>query len=112
MIELAFYNFFSVSSVLRLVGQFLFLSYLGKTRLLHIINVSKYLFVLQVKDGVSVADELVVEGNNDLKQCLLQKNSTKKELQRAQCKIETGMKRRQELEEEKQVLEKRLKELE
>ena len=71
MIEVAFYSFFSVSSVLRLVAQFLFLLYLGKTRLLQIINVSKYLFVLQVKDGVSIADELVVEGNNDLKQRLL-----------------------------------------
>ena len=71
MIEVAFYSFFSVSSILRLVAQFLFLLYLGKTRLLQIINVSKYLFVLQVKDGVSIADELVVEGNNDLKQRLL-----------------------------------------
>ena len=70
MTEVAFYNFFSVSSVLRLVAQFLFLLYLGKTRLLQIINVSKYLFFLQVKDGVSVADELV-GGNNDLKQRLL-----------------------------------------
>ena len=71
MIEVAFYSFFSVSSILRLVAQFLFLLYLGKTRLLQIINVSKYLFVLQVKDVVSIADELVVEGNNDLKQRLL-----------------------------------------
>ena len=41
-----------------------------------------------------------------------QKTSTRTELQRAQRKIETGMKRRQELQEEKSILEKKRKELE
>ncbi|XP_065681343.1 uncharacterized protein LOC136094973 [Hydra vulgaris] len=67
--------------------------------------------IQQIKNGLSVADDLVFEGNSDLKKCLLQKNSTRNELQRAQCKIETGMKRRQELADEQDVLEKRSKEL-
>ena len=66
---------------------------------------------MQIKDGLSVADDLVVEGNSDLKKCLLQKNNTRNELQQAQCKIETGMKRRQELVKEQNVLKKRSKEL-
>ena len=44
--------------------------------------------------------------------CLLQKRSTRKELQRAQSKIETGLKRRQELSEEQQVITKKIKDLE
>ena len=63
-------------------------------------------------DGLAIADELVVEGNSLLKKCLLQKTSIRSELERAQSKIETGMKRRQELQEEKLILEKRRKELE
>ena len=45
------------------------------------------------------------------KNSLLQKNTTRADLQQALCKIETEIKRRQELEEEKSVLEKRRKEL-
>ena len=60
----------------------------------------------QVNDGFVVADELVCEGNQELKNCLLQKNSSRSALQRAQSKIETGMKRRAELSEQKDVLEK------
>ena len=52
------------------------------------------------------------EGNDELKNCLLQKTSTRKELQRAQSSIGTGMKTRQELSEEQQVMTKRIKELE
>ena len=59
-----------------------------------------------------MADELVVKGNSELKKCLLQKPITQTELQRAQSKIETSMKRRQELQEEKSILEKKRKELE
>ena len=39
----------------------------------------------------------VKEDNDELKNSLLQKTRTQKELQRAQSRIETGMKRRQEL---------------
>ena len=67
-----------------------------------------YLFVLQVEDGVSLADELV---NNDSKPCLLQKSSTKKNFKGPSVRLKQ-MKRRQELEEEKQFLEKGLKEFE
>ena len=56
-----------------------------------------------------MADELVVKGNSELKKCLLQKTITQTELQRAQSKIETSMKRRQELQEEKSILEKKKK---
>ena len=51
----------------------------------------------QVSNGLTVADDIAKEGNDELKQCLLQKTSTRKDLQRAQSKIEIGMKRRQEL---------------
>ena len=67
--------------------------------------------VRQISDGLAVADYVVKEGNDELKNCLLQKASTLKELQRAQSKIETGMKKRQELSEEQQVITKRIKEL-
>ena len=49
--------------------------------------------VRQISDGLAVADDIVKEGNNELKNCLLQKTSTQKELQRAQSKIETGIKK-------------------
>ena len=77
-------------------------------------NVTNFLFIceFQITDSLVIADELVVEGNKELKKCLLQKTSTRTELQRAQSKIESGMKRRQELQEEKLILEKRRKELE
>ena len=52
------------------------------------------------------------EGNDELKNCFLQKTSTRKELQRAQSNIGTGIKTRQELSEEQQVMTKRIKELE
>ena len=55
--------------------------------------------VCQISDGLAVADDIVKEGNDELKNCLFQKTSTWKELQRAQSKIETGMKRRLELSE-------------
>lgn len=66
----------------------------------------------QISDGLSVADEILKEGNDELKQSLTQKNSTRKELQRAQSKIETGMKRREELSIEQAVLTKKMKEME
>ena len=53
--------------------------------------------VCQISDGLAVAEDIVKEGNDELKNCLFQKTSTWKELQRAQSKIETGMKRRLEL---------------
>ena len=63
----------------------------------------------QISDGLSVADEILKEGNDALKQSLTQKNSTRKELQRAQSKIEIGMKRREELTIEQAVLTKKMK---
>ena len=68
--------------------------------------------ICQIEDGLSVADDIAAEGNEELKNCLLKKNSTRKDLQRAQSKIETGMKRRQELSEQQKVLTKRMKEIE
>ena len=59
--------------------------------------------VRQISDGLAVADDIVKEGNDELKNCLLQKTNTRKEPYRAQFKIETGMNRRQELSEEQQV---------
>ena len=51
------------------------------------------------------------EGNEQLKQLLIHKNYTKKDLQRAQSKIEMSMKRRAKLEEDQEVLKKKLKEI-
>ena len=62
--------------------------------------------VLQISDGPAVANDIVMEGNGELKNCPLQNRSTRKELQRAQSKIEAGMKGRQELSEEQQVIKK------
>ena len=66
----------------------------------------------QVQTRLSVADELVGEGNDQLKGLLIQKNSTRKDLIAAQTKIEAGAKRRKELLEEQAVLSKRKKEIE
>ena len=52
-----------------------------------------YFKVHQISDGVAVADDIVKEGNDKLKNFILQKTSTQKELQRAQSKIETDMKK-------------------
>ena len=57
-------------------------------------------FEFYIKEGLIVADQLISKVKNQLKKSLLQKNSTSAELQRAQCKIETGIERRQELVEE------------
>ena len=65
-----------------------------------------------MNDGLKVAEELVLEGNEELKKSLLKKTATKSELQKSQSKIEMGLKRKQELEEKRIVLEKRRKELE
>ena len=71
-------------------------------------------FILKFASSQSlvVADNIVKEGNDKLKNCLLQKTITRKELQRAHSKIQTGMKRRQQLSEEQQFITKRIKELE
>lgn len=58
-----------------------------------------------------MCDELIVEGNDEFKSLLLKKTSTRTELQRAQSKIEIGLKRKKELEEQKSVLGMRKKEL-
>ena len=65
----------------------------------------------QLQNSLTVADDSVKEGNEQLKQLLTQKKSTKKDLQRAQSKIEMGLKRRAELEEDQEVLKKKLKEI-
>ena len=66
----------------------------------------------QITDGLTVANDIVKEGNDELKECLSHKTSTRKELQRAQSKIETGTKRRQELKADQKGLNKRMRELE
>ena len=58
------------------------------------------------KDGNMKSQEISIK---QLKQLLTQKNCTKKDLQRAQSKIEMGLKRRAELEEDQKVLKKKLK---
>ena len=68
-------------------------------------------FHLTIQNRLTVADGSVKEGNGQLKQLLTQKNCTKKDLQRAQSKIEMGLKRRAELEEDQEVLKKKLKEI-
>ena len=65
----------------------------------------------QLQNGLAVADDSVKEGNDQLKELLSQKNCTKHQLQRAQSKIEMGLKRRAELEADKEVLQKRLREI-
>ena len=54
----------------------------------------------QLQNSLTVADDSVKEGNEQLKQLLTQKNWTKEDLQRAQSKIEMGLKGRVELEED------------
>ena len=54
----------------------------------------------QLQNSLRVADDSVKKGNEQLKQLLTQKNWTKEDLQRAQSKIEMGLKRRVELEED------------
>ena len=46
----------------------------------------------QLQNSLAVADDSVKEGNDQLKQVLSQKNCTKQLLQRAQSKIEMGLK--------------------
>ena len=66
----------------------------------------------QLQNGLAVADDSVKEGNDQLKELLSQTNCTKHQLQRAQSNIEMGLKRRAELEADKEVLQKRLREIE
>ena len=66
----------------------------------------------QIENGICIADESVDEGNREFKELLSKKNATRKDLQRAQSKIEMGIKRRAELLTEETILKKRLKELE
>ena len=54
----------------------------------------------------------VDEGNREFKELLSKKNATRKDLQRAQSKIEMGIKHRAELLTEETIFQKRLKELE
>ena len=65
----------------------------------------------QLQNSLTAADDSVTEVNEQLKQLLTQKNCTKKDLQGAQSKIEIGLKRRPELEEDQEVLKKKLKEI-
>ena len=65
----------------------------------------------QIQCWFNVDDESVSEGNAELKVCLLKKNSTRKEQQKVQNKIEMCMKHRQELQADEEVLNKRKKEL-
>ena len=57
----------------------------------------------QLQNSLTVVDDSVKEGNEQLKQLLTQTNCTKKDLQRAQSKIEMGLKRRAEFEEDLEV---------
>ena len=63
----------------------------------------------QIQSGFKVTDESVSEGNAELKALLLKNNKTRKELQKAQNKIEIGMKRRQELQNDGKKREKKKK---
>ena len=64
----------------------------------------------QIQSGFKVTDESFSEGNAQLKALLLKKSCTRKELQKAQSKIEMSMKHRQELQkDEKKREEKRKK---
>ena len=65
----------------------------------------------QLDNGILVADNLIESGNEELKALLLKKTATKKQLQTCQSKIETGVKRRKELVEQKEVIGKRMKEI-
>ena len=65
----------------------------------------------ELQNSLTVADHSFKKGNEQLKNLLTQKNCTKKDLQRAQSKIEMGLKRRAELEEDQEVLKKKLKEI-
>ena len=65
----------------------------------------------QLQNCLTVADDSVKEGNELLKQLLTQKNCTKKDLQRVQSKKKMGLKRRAELEEDQEILKKKLKEI-
>ena len=65
----------------------------------------------QLQNSLTVADDSVKEGNEHIKQLLIQKNCTKKDLQRAQSKIKMGLKRTAELEEDQEVLSKKSKEI-
>ena len=67
------------------------------------------LALAQIQCGFKVADESVSEGNAELKALLLKNNNTMKELQKAQNNIEMGMKCRQELQADEEVLNKRKK---
>ena len=51
----------------------------------------------QIENGICIADESVDEGNREFKELLSKKNATRKDLQRAQSKIEMRIKRRAEL---------------
>ena len=46
----------------------------------------------RLQNGFTVADGSVKEGNEQLKQLVILKNCMKKELQKAQSKIEMGLK--------------------
>ena len=65
----------------------------------------------QLQNSLTVANDGVTEVNEQLKQLLTQKNCTKKDLQRAPSKIEKGLKRRAELEEDQEVLKRKWKEI-
>ena len=65
----------------------------------------------QLQNSLTVANDSVAEVNEQLKQLLTQKNCTKKDLQRAPSKIEKGLKRRAELEEDQEVLKRKWKEI-
>ena len=66
----------------------------------------------QLQNSLAVADDSVKEGNDQLKELLSQKNCTNHQLQRAQGKIEMDLKRREEFEADKEVSQKRLREIE
>jgi len=87
---------------------------LNKTKMKYTIQfgIAPHFKELLKTDLKSTAFTFKKKAMNELKQCLLHKTSTRKELQRAQSKIETGMKRRQELTADQKGLNKRMRELE
>ena len=62
-----------------------------------------------LKAGVNVAERIVQEGNTELASCLQASTLNRKSLQAVQSKIDMGVKRKQELDMEIEMLKKKCK---
>ena len=68
--------------------------------------------LLQIKTVISDAEESLAKRNKELRELLFKPNATRSDLQLAQSKIGMGLKRKNELCENEEVLSKRKKEVE